>query len=109
AHALKLSSEGACVVVNDINAANAQTVVDEIIALGGKAIVDTNSVTDPKGAKNMVDACVESFGKIDILICNAGIVKFTNFADLTFKELHDVVDVSVWGSVYPVHAAWKYM
>lgn len=76
---------------------------------GGKAIADINSVTDPKGAKKMIESCVENFGKIDILICNAGIVKFTNFADVTSKELHDVVDVSVWGSVYPVHAAWKYM
>jgi NAD(P)-dependent dehydrogenase (short-subunit alcohol dehydrogenase family) len=109
AHALKLSSEGAAVVVNDINAENANAVVEEIIAKGGKAIADINSVTDPEGAKKMIESCVENFGKIDILICNAGIVKFTNFADVTSKELHDVVDVSVWGSVYPVHAAWKYM
>src|SRR5687768_7822418 len=82
-HALLFASEGAKVVVNDLggdvhgegeNRAPAQQVVDEIQAMGGEAVANTDSVTDFDGAKSLIDLAVETFGDLHVLVNNAGIL-----------------------------------
>ncbi|HNE35079.1 MAG TPA: SDR family NAD(P)-dependent oxidoreductase, partial [Microthrixaceae bacterium] len=83
-HALELARRGARIVVNDLggsvsgegdNASAAQLVVDEIVAAGGEAVANHDSVATPEGGKAIVDAAVEAFGTVDIVINNAGILR----------------------------------
>lgn len=109
AHAMLLAKEGACVVVNDLGGARdgtgssntmAQTVVEEIEAEGGQAIANYGSVTSREDAQAMVDETVEAFGKIDILIANAGILR-----DKSFKNMED----DMWDVVLDVHLRGTYL
>lgn len=109
AHAMLLAKEGACVVVNDLGGARdgtgssntmAQTVVEEIKAEGGQAIANYGSVTNREDAQAMVDETVEAFGKIDILIANAGILR-----DKSFKNMED----DMWDVVLDVHLRGTYL
>ena len=109
AHAILLAKEGACVVVNDLGGARdgtgssntmAQTVVEEIKAEGGQAIANYGSVTNREDAQAMVDETVEAFGKIDILIANAGILR-----DKSFKNMED----DMWDVVLDVHLRGTYL
>ena len=98
-HALLLAQEGAAVVVNDLGgardgsgggaAAMADSVVAEIKAAGGQAAADYGSVADEAAAKAMVQACVDNFGKIDICINNAGILRDKSFKNMT-NDMWDV-------------------
>ena len=108
AHALLLAAEGASVVVNDLGGSRdgtgagtsmADQVVDEIKAAGGQAVANYGSVTSPEEARAMVQACSDSFGKIDILIANAGILR-----DKSFKNMDD----SMWDVVLDVHLRGTY-
>ncbi len=83
-HALLLAAQGVAVVVNDLGGSNdgsgtdagpAQQVVDEIIAAGGKAVANTDSVADWDGAQQLVDRAVSEFGGLDIVVNNAGILR----------------------------------
>ena len=117
-HALLLAAEGAAVVVNDLGGARdgtgagsamADSVVAEIRAAGGKAAADYGSVADEVEAKAMVQACVDNFGKIDICINNAGILRDKSFKNMT-NELWDVVvDVHLRGTYLVAKAAWDQM
>ena len=109
AHALLLAAEGASVVVNDLGGSRdgtgagtsmADQVVDEIKAAGGQAVANYGSVTSPEEARAMVQACSDSFGKIDILIANAGILR-----DKSFKNMDD----SMWDVVLDVHLRGTYL
>jgi len=109
AHALLLASEGASVVVNDLGGSRdgtgagtsmADNVVDEIKAAGGQAVANYGSVTSPEEARAMVQACTDSFGKIDILIANAGILR-----DKSFKNMDD----TMWDVVLDVHLRGTYL
>lgn len=109
AHALLLAKEGACVVVNDLGGARdgtgasssmADAVVDEITASGGKAVASYGSVTDKAAAQEMVDQAVRAFGKLDILIANAGILR-----DKSFKNMDD----DMWDVVLDVHLRGTYL
>ncbi|MEM7020814.1 MAG: SDR family NAD(P)-dependent oxidoreductase, partial [Pseudomonadota bacterium] len=91
-HALLLAKEGASVVVNDLGgardgsgagAAMADQVVDEIKAAGGNAVADYGSVSDAEQAQAMVKRAIDAFGKIDIAICNAGILRDKSFKNMT--------------------------
>ena len=106
-HALLLASEGAAVVVNDLGGARdgsgsgthmADTVVQEIKDAGGEAVADYGNVSVPEDARNMVKAGVDNFGKLDILIANAGILR-----DKSFKNMDD----DMWDIVVNVHALYK--
>ena len=118
AHALLLAQEGAAVVVNDLGgtrdgtgqgSAMADGVVEEIKAAGGQAVADYGSVSDEAGAKAMVQAAVAHFGKIDICINNAGILRDKSFKNMT-NELWDVViDVHLRGTYLVAKAAWDQM
>ena len=108
-HALLLAAEGAAVVVNDLGGARdgtgsgsamADQVVAEIHAAGGQAVADYGSVSDPAAAKAMVRAAVDNFGKLDICICNAGILR-----DKSFKNMED----GMWDVVVDVHLRGTYL
>ena len=118
AYARTLAARGARVVVNDIGGAvdgsgsskgPAQTVVDEIVAAGGEAIVSTDSVAERDSAAAIVAAGVDAWGKVDIVINNAGIVRDKAFHNMTLDDFEFVVRVHLLGSAYVSHAAFPVM
>ncbi|MET0983819.1 MAG: SDR family NAD(P)-dependent oxidoreductase [Steroidobacteraceae bacterium] len=113
AHALWLAKHGASVVVNNRRQpdmpSSAQTVAAEITALGGRAIADDHAVDEPDAGKAMVKAALDGFGRIDIVLCNAGITILEPFDQLDLQNFRKVVDVNLWGTVNAVHAAWPTM
>jgi NAD(P)-dependent dehydrogenase (short-subunit alcohol dehydrogenase family) len=117
AYAIMLAQQGAKVVVNDLGSAPngsgddatpAQEVVDKIRAAGGEAIINTSDVADWAGAKAMVDLAVESFGRLDILINNAGILRDRMIVNMTEDEWDSVVRVHLKGTFAPTHHAANY-
>ncbi len=112
--ALALGREGAKVVVNDLGAsldgvgrdsARAQTVVDEIKAAGGDAIANGESVADWDAAARMVQLAVDTYGRIDCVINNAGILRDRFFFNMTKEDWHQVIDVHLHGAFYISRAA----
>ncbi|MGH9040160.1 MAG: SDR family oxidoreductase, partial [Acidimicrobiia bacterium] len=117
-HALLLASRGAQLVVNDLggavdgtgaSAGPAQTVVEEIQAAGGVAVADTNSVVSKEGGEAMVKTALEAFGRIDIVINNAGILRDKSFANMTDELWDAVVDVHLRGAMCVTRAAWPHL
>jgi NAD(P)-dependent dehydrogenase (short-subunit alcohol dehydrogenase family) len=115
AHALLLASRGAAVVVNDVagpgddDLTPAQRVVDEITAAGGTAIADGHSVATPDGGERIVGTAVESFGRVDVVVNNAGVVRDKTFAKLTPEMLEPVLDVHLRGAFHVTGPAYKVM
>jgi len=118
AHALLLAGRGAKVVVNDPGGAvdgkggdhaAADKVVAEIKAAGGKAVPNYDSVADPKSAANIVKTAVDSFGTIDIVVNNAGVLRDKTFHNMTVEDFDFVVKVHFLGTAYVTHAAWPIM
>ncbi|MEW5703484.1 MAG: SDR family oxidoreductase [Pseudomonadota bacterium] len=112
--ALLMAASGASVVVNDVGASlagegddrtAAERVVDEIRKLGGKAIANTDSVTEAKGAESMVAAAVGAFGRIDGVVNNAGILRDRIFHKMEEAEWRAVLDVHLNGSFLVSRAA----
>jgi NAD(P)-dependent dehydrogenase (short-subunit alcohol dehydrogenase family) len=112
--ALAMAAAGAAVVVNDVGASvhgegkdagPAQKVVDEIKKAGGKAVASTDSVADWNAAQRMVDLCVQSFGRIDAVVNNAGILRDRFFFNMSIEEWRAVIDVHLNGSFYVARAA----
>jgi NAD(P)-dependent dehydrogenase (short-subunit alcohol dehydrogenase family) len=117
-HALELARRGAKVVVNDLggsldgsggSSAAADAVVTEIIAAGGEAIADGASVTDDAGVANLIERTMSKWGRIDVLIANAGILRDKSFAKLELKDFAAVVDVHLMGAVKPLKGMWEIM
>jgi len=117
-HALELARRGAKVVINDLgasmdgtggNSAAAEAVVKEIEALGGEAIANGSSVSDDAGVKKMIDDTMAKWGRIDIIIANAGILRDKSFAKMTMNDINLVLDVHLRGTFKPIHAAWNIM
>ena len=118
AYALALAARGAKVVVNDLGGARdgsgsslsaAQLVVDEITAAGGEAMANGASVSDEAAVEKMVAFVKERWGRIDILINNAGILRDKTFAKMTLDDFRQVVDVHLMGSVTCTKAVWEVM
>ena len=118
AHAMLLAREGASVVVNDLGGARdgtgssntmAQKVVEEIKAEGGQAIANYGSVTNRDDAKAMVEDTVSAFGKIDILIANAGILRDKSFKNMDDEMWDVVMDVHLRGTYLSTKAAYDKM
>lgn len=116
-HALLFAAEGASVVVNDLGGANdgtgsdstpAQEVVDEITAMGGRAVANYDSVADWEGAQRMVNTAVETFGDLDILVNNAGILRDRFLVNMTEAEWDAVVAVHLKGHFAPSRWAATY-
>ncbi len=91
------------------SAAAAQAVVDEIVSAGGEAVASTDSVADPDGGRRIVEQALDTWGRIDIAVCNAGILRDRSFAKMSLDDFRAVVDVHLMGSVYVCHAAWPQM
>jgi NAD(P)-dependent dehydrogenase (short-subunit alcohol dehydrogenase family) len=117
-HAMLLAQEGAAVVVNDLGGARdgtgaghnmADEVVKEITAAGGQAVANYGSVSDPAAARAMVQTAVDSFGKLDICICNAGILRDKSFKNMTDDMWDVVVDVHLRGTYLSSKAAYDQM
>ncbi|MFI6870038.1 SDR family oxidoreductase [Nocardia sp. NPDC050406] len=118
-HALLFAREGAAVVVNDLGGSNAgegadagpaQEVVNEIVAAGGRAIANTDSVADWQGAKNLVDQAVSEFGRLDVVVNNAGILRDAFLAGMEESQWDAVIAVHLKGHAAVLrHAAayWK--
>lgn len=116
-YALLLASRGAKVVVNDLGGAMkggdddsdvsvAQSVVDEIVAAGGEAIANTDSVATPEGGKAIIQAALDQWGHIDILIHNAGNVRYGSIRDVSYEDFRSVLDVHMLGAFHVVQAAF---
>ena len=117
-HALELARRGCKVVVNDLGGAvdgtgggseAAAKVVAEIEAAGGEAIANGGSVSDRAGAQSMVGAAVERWGRVDILINNAGVLRDKSFHKMELDDFQFVLDVHLMGSVNVTRAAWPIM
>ncbi len=108
--ALALAADGAQIVVNAIHDADAaEAVAGEIAAAGGEAIAHVADVTDHKAVVNMIDAAVEAFGSVDILVCNASIRGQKSFTEMTYQEWRRVIDVSLDGSFFLAQASVLHM
>jgi NAD(P)-dependent dehydrogenase (short-subunit alcohol dehydrogenase family) len=112
--ALAMAAHGASVVVNDIGASvhgegsdssPAQKVVAEIEQAGGSAVASTDSVSDWQSANRIVETCVGTFGKIDAVVNNAGILRDRFFFNMSIEEWRAVIDVNLNGSFYVSRAA----
>lgn len=117
-YALLLASRGARVVVNDpggsltgdgSDAAPAQQVVDEIVSAGGQAVAVTDSVATAEGGQAIIDKAVEQFGRVDILIHNAGTVRRGSLKELTYNDFEAVLDVHLRGAFHVVRPAFPLM
>jgi NAD(P)-dependent dehydrogenase (short-subunit alcohol dehydrogenase family) len=117
-HALELARRGAKVVVNDLGGSvdgsggsseAAQKVVEEIKALGGEAIANGSSVTDDAGVAHMVQQAMDQWGRIDILIANAGILRDRTLTKMALEDFEAVMQVHVWGTFKPIKAVWDLM
>jgi NAD(P)-dependent dehydrogenase (short-subunit alcohol dehydrogenase family) len=109
AHALYLAGKGARVVVNDLSEDAAQRVAAEIGAAGGKALALAGSVTDEWAVSHIVAQAMDAWGRIDILINNAGILRDKSFAKMTMDEFRLVVDVHLMGAAIASKAVWEIM
>jgi NAD(P)-dependent dehydrogenase (short-subunit alcohol dehydrogenase family) len=116
-HSLLLAREGARVVVNDLggtmdgtgaDAGPAQQVVDEIAAMGGEAVANADDISDWEGAQRLVNQAVESFGRLDVLINNAGILRDRMLVNMTEEEWDAVIKVHLKGTFGPSRWAATY-
>ena len=117
-HALGLAQRGAKVVVNDLgvgrdgsgsSSAAAQAVVAEIEAMGGEAMAHGCDVADEDGVIDMVTQAVTAFGRIDIVVNNAGILRDKTFAKMEMADFRKVIDVHLIGTANVTHACWPIM
>jgi NAD(P)-dependent dehydrogenase (short-subunit alcohol dehydrogenase family) len=117
-YALLLASRGARIVVNDTGASvtgdgadskAADVTAAEIRDLGGEAVADGHSVTTPDGGQAIIDAALDAWGRVDIVINNAGIVRDAPFEEMTADRLEPLLDVHLRGAFYVTRPAWKAM
>ncbi|MGW4634598.1 SDR family oxidoreductase [Nocardia sp. NPDC004415] len=116
-HALLFAREGAAVVVNDLGGANdgtgadtgpAQQVVDEIVAAGGKAVANTDNIATWDGAEELVDQAVAEYGRLDVVVNNAGILRDAFIAGMDESQWDAVIAVHLKGHAATLHHAAAY-
>ncbi len=116
-YAVELAKRGAKVVVNDLGggadgtgaSAMADQTVAEIIAAGGEAVANYDSVSTPEGGEKIIKTAIEKFGRIDIVINNAGILRDKSFVKMTPEDLGIVLDVHLKGAFYVSQPAFRVM
>ena len=117
-YALLLASRGARLVVNDIGGSvtgdgskseTADAVAEEIRQRGGQAVADSHSVTTPEGGQAIIDTALRTWGRVDIVINNAGIVRDALFEDMTADRLDPLLDVHLKGAFHLTRPVWKVM
>ena len=116
-HSLMLAAEGAKVIVNDLGGSRdgtgtdrgpAQDVVDEIIAAGGEAVVNTDDISDWAGAERLIAQAIDTYGRLDVLINNAGILRDRMLTNMSEAEWDAVIKVHLKGTAGPSHFAAAY-
>lgn len=116
-HSLMLAAQGAKVVVNDLggsmdgsgaSSGPAQEVVDEIISRGGDAVANTDDVSDWEGARRLVQQAIDHFGRLDVLVNNAGILRDRMLVNMEEAEWDAVIKVHLKGTAGPSHWAANY-
>jgi NAD(P)-dependent dehydrogenase (short-subunit alcohol dehydrogenase family) len=117
-HALELARRGGKIVVNDLggsldgvgaSSSAAQRVVDEITAMGGEAVANYDSVATPEGGRAIVQAAVNAFGRVDVVINNAGILRDKAFHKMDPAMIDAVIDVHLKGALYVSQPAFQLM
>ena len=117
-HALLMAQRGALLVINDLGGAvdgsgsdkgAAERVVDEIKALGGEAVADTNSVSTPEGGAAIIKSAVDAYGRVDVVVNNAGILRDKAFHNMEPELLDPVIDVHLKGAFNVTRPAWVLM
>jgi NAD(P)-dependent dehydrogenase (short-subunit alcohol dehydrogenase family) len=117
-HALELARRGALIVVNDLGGSvdgtgsgntAAQVVVDEIAAAGGEAVANYDSVATPEGGKAIVQTALDAWGRVDIVINNAGILRDASFKNMDADRVSSVLDVHLRGAFNVTQPAWEHM
>ncbi len=119
AYAKLFAKEGAAVVVNDLGGARdgsgtgtsaaSEKVVADIKAAGGKAVANGDDVSTMAGGENILKAALDNFGKVDILVCNAGILRDKTFANTSEEDWDKVVKVHLKGTYCVALPVWKWM
>ncbi|HWW45769.1 MAG TPA: SDR family oxidoreductase [Acidimicrobiia bacterium] len=116
-HALEFARRGANVVVNDLGAevdgtgtsiGPAQEVVDEIRAIGRRAVVNGDDIADEAGAERLIASALDEFGRLDVLVNNAGILRDRMLVNMTFAEWDEVIRVHLRGTFGPSHVAARH-
>ncbi|WP_405974892.1 SDR family NAD(P)-dependent oxidoreductase [Streptomyces sp. NBC_00988] len=117
AYARLLAERGAKVVVNDLggsmegegsDAGPAQKVVDSIVAAGGEAVADTHDVSTQAGGEAIIDTAIQAFGRIDVLVNNAGIIRYAGLPEIELDNLERHLAVHLLGSFNTMRAAWPH-
>lgn len=117
-HALLLASRGALILVNDLGGAvdgtgsdkgAAERMVEEIKAAGGEAVANTASVATPEGGEEIVQAAIDAYGRVDIVINNAGILRDKAFHNMEPELMNAVFDVHLKGAFHVTRPAWVHM
>jgi NAD(P)-dependent dehydrogenase (short-subunit alcohol dehydrogenase family) len=118
AHALELARRGALVVVNDLGGSvdgtgsgttAAQAVVDEITAAGGEAVPNYDSVATPEGGRAIVQTALDAWGRVDVIVNNAGILRDASFKNMDADKVNPVLDVHLRGAFNVTQPAWEGM
>ncbi|MEV0083992.1 SDR family oxidoreductase [Saccharopolyspora sp. NPDC050642] len=113
-YALEFARQGAKVVVNDLGGTGdgtgrdngpADSVVEEITAAGGQAVANGDDVADEQGARNIIDTAISTFGRLDVLVNNAGILRDRTVANMSYEEWDSVIRVHLRGTFGPTHFA----
>jgi NAD(P)-dependent dehydrogenase (short-subunit alcohol dehydrogenase family) len=114
-HALELAQRGAAVVVNDLGGAvdgtgasssAAEQVADEIRAAGGEAVANADSVSTPEGGAAIIEQAVDTYGRVDVVVNNAGILRDAAFKNVSPELLDPVIDVHLKGAFNVLRHAW---
>jgi NAD(P)-dependent dehydrogenase (short-subunit alcohol dehydrogenase family) len=108
-YALLLAARGAKVVVNDVDDGPAHDVAAEIVAAGGSAVANVESVTTPAGGQAIVGAALDRFGRIDVLVHNAGNVRRAPLREMSYDDFDAVLDVHLRGAFHVVRPAFPVM
>ncbi|MGH8901606.1 MAG: SDR family oxidoreductase [Egibacteraceae bacterium] len=116
-HALLFASRGAKVVVNDLGSAKdgagagtqmADQVVQEIARAGGEAVASYDSVASPEGGRGIVQTALDAFGRIDVVVNNAGILRDVTFANMTGEQWDTLLRVHLYGTFWVTRTAWPH-
>jgi NAD(P)-dependent dehydrogenase (short-subunit alcohol dehydrogenase family) len=112
-YALWLARRGCSVVVNNRThsgvPSSAQALVDEIIAEGHVAVAHEGAVDERDAAAGILGTAIDNFGKLDILICNAGIMPAAPFAEAYLDDIEQLVRINMLGTLFPLQPAWRHM
>lgn len=106
---MRFVEEGAKIVINDVNEADANAVVEKVKAAGGQAVAVLGSVASREVVQNMVDTAVKEFGTLDIMVNNAGITRDVMLHKMTDEQWDQVIAVNLTGVFYGIQCAARYM